>query len=947
MRRETSTDSALDGRESQLAHPYRWSAIAYVAVLWLPLFAITVASKCLKMPQLGRVSATDVVAVLTQDLLVLLGLGTLFALGLGARAGWVRACTRLVFHLVMPVATGLMVAEHSFFVVTGVLPDWLILKDGLVRFSSLFNLYLSEVTPLRATGLLTPVILSAALYPAARLLRWRRVKRDLPLFWVAPWVDKALRAVLIAAVATACLGWLLSPSLPLRPLRRNVLSALTYDLARDLSGQTEDRGTQEEARQMLGQMGPRRLEDTGQGPARNVVLIALESTGAIYTSLYSDEYDTTPFLKQLRKRGALVERGYTVVPHTSKALVSMHCGVYPKLSPTVVEAGTRGIPTRCMANLLRDHGFATGFIQPAEESYERRADLVREMGFDDFQGKESLPPENFDESNYFGWEDDAMVKPALKWVDAQKGKRFFLGMLTLTAHHPYAIPRGYPEKRYASKRDLNEYLNTVSYTDRFLKKLFAGFEQRGLLDNTVFVIVGDHGEGFGQHRRRQHDGVIYEEGLRIPMLLVGAGVKPGSSIKGLRQLIDVAPTITRLLGFEGDQAFQGHDMLTEQGHRELFAHCFYNEYCSAFIREDRKVIHHWGRRADELFDLRKDPKEKRNLLRKLSPAEKARFDGDVLRLKRMESLTNAVYDWQAQGRLPAFVTPSRPKDVGTPLDVQLGDVARLIGAKVEPSEIEAGSRAVVTQYYEVLRRPDARTQAFMHLRGPQHRNEDHVPVEGAYPPTRWKAGDFIEDRHVVGTRPDTPTGTYTIYSGLFSGAKKRRLPIVSELPVREDSVVIGKLTVSTPRVDPAEYILDGVPDDAPFDIRLGDKLRLVGAQIDKGKSKGGLKMTVEQLFEVLAPLGDHLELRAEVTGSTRFQWIHKPVRASLPLSKFPVGKVVRDPMVIITHTRHRIGAYQVWLSLYDTRAKKRLPIRGKGLEIEDDRVQVARYRLTR
>ena len=167
----------------------------------------------------------------------------------------------------------------------------------------------------------------------------------------------------------------------------------------------------------------------------------------------------------LAARGAFVEQAYTVVPHTSKSLVSILCGFYPKLSPEVDEAKPHGIPRPCLPRLLGQQGYATGFFQTAEQNYELRADLVDQLGFDHFQGKESIDGTGFDESSYFGWEDDAMLRPIGDWIGQQGERPFFLTVVTLTSHHPYGVPHGFPTKTYVDQKDSIDFLNTISYTD--------------------------------------------------------------------------------------------------------------------------------------------------------------------------------------------------------------------------------------------------------------------------------------------------------------------------------------------------------------------------------------------------------------------------------------------------------------------------------------------------
>jgi arylsulfatase A-like enzyme len=87
--------------------------------------------------------------------------------------------------------------------------------------------------------------------------------------------------------------------------------------------------------------------------------------------------------------------------------------------------------------------------------------------------------------------------------------------------------------------------------DIFLKNLIDQYKELGLYDNTIFVIYGDHGEGFGEHGRFQHDDTIWEEGLQVPLLihaprLIGGGER----VEELSNHADILPTVLELLGYD-------------------------------------------------------------------------------------------------------------------------------------------------------------------------------------------------------------------------------------------------------------------------------------------------------------------------------------------------------------------------------------------------------------
>jgi arylsulfatase A-like enzyme len=868
--------------------------------------------------------------VLAADVLFYGGGLVLWSALIGSARPRLRRAAVALLHIAAPALVDLHVVELAYFRASGALADWYLLKDAIRGFAHLTRLYRGELSPVRVAMLAAPWLWSAGVLVIGRrrtgaFARPLRPARLLPV---------GTGAVLVAA------GLGLAEVPPaLGPLRRPVLGGMLVDALADtrrLLASPAVSTSAEDARMI----GPMALEALGTATARNAVVIALESTGAGATSLYGGPHDTTPFLRELGARGAVVERAYTTVPHTSKALVSLFCGVMPKPQTGVDEAEADAIPARCLPALLREHGFATAFFQPAEENFERRADLVRELGFESFVGKESLDGAGFDESSYFGWEDAALARPIEAWLDAHGNQPFLLAALTLASHHPYALPRGAAFRKFADAPALNDYLNTIAYTDRFLRALFQAFERRGLMRDTVFVVVGDHGEAFGQHGRHQHDAVPYEEGLRVPMVLAGPSIAPGRRVPGLRQLIDVAPTLAGQLGFRATPSFSGKDLLSTLGHERIWAACYLREYCLAEIDGWSKVVHHFDRQPDQLFDLRDDPGETRDLA---GDGSYIRVTRAVARAKSARNATLALYEGRASLRLRSFVTKTPPAPLLAPgsAGAVFEDFAELIGFDVQPRAATAGGVVTITSVFHVTRRPDPAWELFMHLTGPRTVNADHVPVQGAHPVSRWDAGEYVVDRHRVALRPATEPERFEVQLGFWRRDSKARAAAGAA-----DFADLGAIDVRPPPANRADFVGADAPAATGVDISFGRSLRLLGAVADRKIVKAGLPLTVTYFFRALVPLGPELELHAELLGPTARETAHVPVGGAVPLSTLAPGQVLRDPHAIVTLTADPPGSYRVVLVLFDRARGRRVPPAGRGLPIVDGGVEVARFEVT-
>ncbi len=367
---------------------------------------------------------------------------------------------------------------------------------------------------------------------------------------------------------------------------------------------------------------------TGE-PARrtSVILVILESTGAGAAAPWTVGA-ATPSLERLARGGLTVENAYASVTHTSKALVGLLCGVMPRLDMEIVEAREGNLPLACLPGLLSRLGYRTAFLQTALSRFENRPGLVRNLGYDRGAYLETLRRPPFEQLGYLGLDDRAMLEPALGWIDAVGEAPYFITLLTSVPHHPYQTAGSTEAEALADPRAA--YERAIAAQDRFLAELVAGLEQDAALERAVLIVVGDHGEAFGEHHRRQHDAVPYEEVVRVPWVLYSPSLLgPPRAIGGLRHHVDLLPTVLGLLGVPWEGELPGEDLLSSGGQELVVSSCWYTATCVAARTGETKVVYHFGRRPLEVFDLASDPLEGRNLANAL-PEETLREVEDRL-----------------------------------------------------------------------------------------------------------------------------------------------------------------------------------------------------------------------------------------------------------------------------------------------------------------------------
>ena len=375
-----------------------------------------------------------------------------------------------------------------------------------------------------------------------------------------------------------------------------------------------------------------RLRPTPRTRRRHVALIHLESTRERSVTPYAGDIGTMPYLATLARNSLLIERAYTTIPHTTQAITSVNSGLYPSPVTDLVEAEPGGIPARCLAELLSEQGYKSAWFQSAEQTFENRPQLVQNFGYQHFQAYESMNLRGFERANYLGYEDDIMLKSSRAWLEENASSPTLVTYLGVTPHDNYLPIYRYGRKKFSSREMLNRYLNNVCYDDFWVKNIIEQYKRLGLYEESIFIIYGDHGEAFGEHGVYHHDGVIWEEGLRIPLIVHDPqGFDGGERLPGPAHQLDLAPTIVDMLGYEVvDGEYPGRTLLSLPEDRTMFFGCRPDLLSAARIQGQQKYVYHYGNRPEEYYDLKKDPLEKNNLISKVSRRELDRFRSELL-----------------------------------------------------------------------------------------------------------------------------------------------------------------------------------------------------------------------------------------------------------------------------------------------------------------------------
>jgi arylsulfatase A-like enzyme len=352
-------------------------------------------------------------------------------------------------------------------------------------------------------------------------------------------------------------------------------------------------------------------------------MVSLESTAAQYLSIYGGGYEVMPNLSAIARKALVFENAYAVYPESIKGLFSILCSTFPAFDSQ--PEAYANLECRSVALVLGDAGYRTALFHSGRFGYLGMESIIRNRGYQTLEDAGDIGGNN---NSSFGVDEPATVARMLAWIDAvPRGQHFFLTYLPIAGHHPYATPDRGP---FAGTAEMDQYRNALHYGDVSLGAFMQGLRERGLEQNTVWVIYGDHGEAFRQHEGNYgHTFFLYEENIHVPFLIAAPGVIRGQErVRKVVSLVDTAPTILDLMGMAPPKNYQGRTMLDAPPRMALF----FADYSLGLLglRDGRwKFVYEIGSGRARLFDLERDPRELSDVF--ASAASRASWYSQIVR----------------------------------------------------------------------------------------------------------------------------------------------------------------------------------------------------------------------------------------------------------------------------------------------------------------------------
>ncbi|MFH0985684.1 MAG: sulfatase [Candidatus Omnitrophota bacterium] len=372
----------------------------------------------------------------------------------------------------------------------------------------------------------------------------------------------------------------------------------------------------------------------------NVIFITLDALRADHMSCYGYPRNTTPHMDKLAREGALFTQAISVSSLTISSVPSIMTSTYPDahrirefgdlLDPSIISLG----------GALKENGFFTGAIT---------AQLFPHLLFrgDFLSTKVQLDAKA-----------DQMTDWAIEWLERHKNKRFFLWMHYFDPHGPYTPPAPYDtmylEDKFYKKgeevplldrkrggfggipgyqaqrasKDKNFYIaqydGEIRFADEQIGRLVKALEAKGLSRKTTIIISADHGESMGEHGYYfDHGASLYDALVRVPLIIYHPAMKPLKRVIHQQvSLVDIMPTILGITKAKPPRQarMEGADLMPLITHGKTYENAYvFGEYFDgeaqqyALRSNEWKLIYEKKLGHYELYDLRKDPGEEKNV----------------------------------------------------------------------------------------------------------------------------------------------------------------------------------------------------------------------------------------------------------------------------------------------------------------------------------------------
>jgi choline-sulfatase len=570
---------------------------------------------------------------------------------------------------------------------------------------------------------------------------------------------------------------------------------------------------------LLGERPPRRRGDIAERPLNiggselpipeefarddyNFLLITIDTLRYDHTGfggyIETSGRNTTPNLDELVERSVNFDFAQAPSAGTMATVPAMLTSRFFHSGIALDEDVPRGMPPRLLdsntllAEVMKRADYRTGAIL----THYYFNDWGLEQGFDTYDNSLGRRP------NPQSITSPAVTEKAITWIRQHMHDRWFLWAHYLDPHGHY-MPH---DMIHFGDEEKDLYDGEIFFTDHHIGRLLDELERMPGGDRTVVIITSDHGEGFGEHGFINHGMALYRELIHVPLIIHVPGLPP-RRVDGPVSVIDIFPTMADVAQIDiSDLAIEGESLVPQLFYGEdardrvVFAETNWPRPLRAIISADYKLIYNLQNNFYELYDLREDPWEQRNIVDHAPEALAALRDELDAWLERVYFNRDFVSN-QAMLHLEGTLLRERPNP-GHPVEgVFLEDGAiEVLGHEIIGTPTP-GEEVKVALYFAVHADPQAD-----YLFQVQGRLEDErivarsglrITAGGNFPSSRWRAGEFVRDELTVRIPPRSAGGDTLSLALRVESRGDTEVELTGELlDGHPDSVVIGELPLA-------------------------------------------------------------------------------------------------------------------------------------------------------
>lgn len=274
----------------------------------------------------------------------------------------------------------------------------------------------------------------------------------------------------------------------------------------------------------------------GEKPEKpNIIFIFMESFGAKYCGILGSSEPCSPNFDALAKsQGVFFSRFYSNGTRTSRGLTAALCSFPPLPGVNLTKKIEAQQPMNSVAHYLGQAGYKTMFFYGGDRHFEDMSGFFMKTGFDRFYDFTDFKDIKY--RNPIGVYDEELFENADRII-SETGEPFVAAIMTLTNHGPFTLPDNWKDRDPGLPKEMRTY----KYSDWALSRFMEMASKRPWYNNTIFLIMGDHGAflgGFSADR------------FHIPLLIFSPRMKRAATDTRLASQLDIPPTVLKLCGLE-------------------------------------------------------------------------------------------------------------------------------------------------------------------------------------------------------------------------------------------------------------------------------------------------------------------------------------------------------------------------------------------------------------